>query len=85
MSLYVYMSMRGDTSYVTQPKIEIPHIIELMVVIFECCVNKEYETQWGNVDNQGDNDRNQQTVIPESTETKENHYSQPQSCPQRKS
>jgi hypothetical protein len=35
VSLYVYMSMRADTSYVTQPKIEIPHIIELMVVIFE--------------------------------------------------
>jgi hypothetical protein len=35
LSLYVYMSMRGDTSYATHPKIQIPHIIALMVVIFE--------------------------------------------------
>jgi hypothetical protein len=35
VSLYVYMSMRGDTSYATHPKIQIPHIIALMVVIFE--------------------------------------------------
>ena len=35
-----------------------------------CCANKEYETQWENVDNQGDYDRHQQAGMPERAESK---------------